>query len=269
MKDDSQLRPVAGAMHDDMMLIAARAAPRIVAGFEDAGGTLRCRRLDFDESGDGTVKPELGFDPQARAQDLGRAATEARIILRRNGVVWSGSAAELIQLPRARAALRFLEGDRAVHAIEFGPGDPHAIMTNRFFDDVDRANRALALSAATLLEGAGGIRGYQLNQDRAVLALEFGVGPRELPLQFLASWSAESATLRWAWANPSFDIRCTSFAIAARDEKNRQGIATFSQPAIWCEPGVAQALTRTLAVPHARGVFPAQHDHGILFLALT
>jgi hypothetical protein len=88
--------------------------------------------------------------------------------------------------------------------------------------------------------------------------------------QVVGSWARESETLLWAWANEEMPETCRALSRAAREgAKSEPGLGALRRPHLPADEPFAFALAQLAAARQgARGVYPAAHEQGVIYLAI-
>jgi len=270
--EEQELLEVAGAIHDDIAVLTARGAPKTTVRLRADGESLLVQGLSFAQLDSALPKPDLGTDPAARMGRIGAGATRVRALLREaRGLVWRGEAIEVVRTSKGGAGVRLMKDDRALETFFFEPGNPYAVIDARFFEQVDRGLPELQARGADLraaIEAGGGVKGWRMSQEQRTATLLLDE-PMLFPLQIVASYSRESSTFLWAWANRSADAACKSLVTNVHEKMRKLDVGAFLKPRMWVEPPLAMVLAQLAAWRGgARAVLPADQGAGIMFLAL-
>jgi hypothetical protein len=271
--DEDELLEVAGTLRDDIAVLTARGAPRTTVKLRVDGSALLVDGLEYSRLAEALPKPDLGIDPALRMGRIGTGAVRMRGLLRSvRATLWPGEVIELVHLAKGRSALRFIKNERAIETFDFAPGGRHAVVDEHLYEQVDRGLPQLDERGAELtaeIEHRGGIRSWRMNQDTGTLTLTLGDGTLEFPLLILASYSRESSTLLWSWANPSIDRAWRGPMASVREKMAKLDVSAFTRERTWMEPAFAMVLAQLAAWrAGARGVLPADQGPGVLFLGL-
>lgn len=119
--------------------------------------------------------------------------------------------------------------------------------------------------------GFGTFDEWSLNQEEGILKFldEGGTVRIETPVVILGTYSSQSATWMWGWANQSLVPDRTAPTTAIRDYGQTNGISDFTQPKIECDESEAWAMAAaSWKLLGGSGVYRGPTGAGYAFLLM-
>jgi hypothetical protein len=243
---------------------------RLEVGRDEAGRFVHLTNLNTEiAQGGGAMPPNLGRDQGDLVAGMnGAVATIAGDL----GEAWQGLAARVDRAQDGSASLVLLGAEGAEQSRLTLAADTvdSLVLSDALFDALDASRPTAHALQNAFQQAIQGFRRWDASQDTSELSFVLADGQSwTMRGQALGSWSSESDTWMWAWANQTVEPGFSAESARLRDTASgRRGLAAMTTgkfPAR--KPFAVELALHAAALLGAQGVFPGPFGQGLLFIA--